>query len=106
MDRDAIVRLDKRHVWHPYTPMDEWIERGDPIVVARAKGAWLEEADGRRYIDGNSSWWVAALGHGHPRLLRVLAEQSQALVHCARSPPRVCRASSTPTTGRPRSRSR
>jgi adenosylmethionine-8-amino-7-oxononanoate aminotransferase len=83
MDRDAIVRLDKRHVWHPYTPMDEWIERGDPIVVARANGAWLEEADGRRYIDGNSSWWVAALGHGHPRLLRVLAEQSQALVHCA-----------------------
>jgi adenosylmethionine-8-amino-7-oxononanoate aminotransferase len=83
MDRDAIVRLDKRHVWHPYTPMDEWIERGDPIVVARAKGAWLEDADGRRYIDGNSSWWVAALGHGHPRLLRVLAEQSQALVHCA-----------------------
>jgi adenosylmethionine---8-amino-7-oxononanoate aminotransferase len=83
MDRDAIVRLDKRHVWHPYTPMDEWIERAHPIVVARAEGAWLEDADGRRYLDGNSSWWVAALGHGHPRLLRVLAEQSQALVHCA-----------------------
>jgi adenosylmethionine-8-amino-7-oxononanoate aminotransferase len=82
-DRDTIVRLDKRHVWHPYTAMDEWIERGDPIVVARAKGAHLEDVDGRRYIDGNSSWWVAALGHGHPRLLRVLAEQSQALVHCA-----------------------
>ena len=83
MDRDAIVRLDKRHVWHPYTAMDEWIERGDPIVVARAKGAWLEDGDGRRYLDANSSWWYAALGHGHPRLLRVLAEQSQALVHCA-----------------------
>ncbi|MGO8998801.1 MAG: adenosylmethionine--8-amino-7-oxononanoate transaminase [Polyangiaceae bacterium] len=83
MDRDAVIRLDKRHVWHPYTPMDEWISQADPIVVARAKGAWLEDADGRRYIDGNSSWWVAALGHGHPRLLRVLAEQSQALVHCA-----------------------
>ncbi len=83
MDRDAIVRLDKSHVWHPYTPMDEWIERGDPIVVARAKGAWLEDVDGHRYLDGNSSWWVASLGHGHPRLLRVLAEQSRALVHCA-----------------------
>jgi adenosylmethionine-8-amino-7-oxononanoate aminotransferase len=83
MDRDAIARLDKRHVWHPYTPMDEWIERGDPIVVARANGAWLEDVDGRRYIDANSSWWVASLGHGHPRLLKVLAEQSQSLVHCA-----------------------
>ncbi len=83
MNRDEIVRLDKRHVWHPYTPMDEWIAEGDPIVVARAKGAWLEDVDGRRYLDANSSWWVASLGHGHPRLLRVLAEQSQALVHRA-----------------------
>jgi adenosylmethionine-8-amino-7-oxononanoate aminotransferase len=83
MDRDAVVRLDKRHVWHPYTAMDEWIERGDPLVVNGAKGAHLEDADGRRYLDGNSSWWVASLGHGHPRLLRVMAEESQKLVHCA-----------------------
>jgi adenosylmethionine-8-amino-7-oxononanoate aminotransferase len=39
--------------------------------------------DGRRYLDGNSSWWVAALGHGHPRLLRVLSEQAATLAHCA-----------------------
>jgi adenosylmethionine-8-amino-7-oxononanoate aminotransferase len=82
-NREEIVRLDKRHVWHPYTPMDEWIERADPIVVARARGAWLEDVDGRRYIDGTSSWWVSALGHGHPRLLRVLTEQAHMLAHCA-----------------------
>ena len=58
LDRDAIVRLDRAHVWHPYTPMDEW-QRVDPIVVARASGAWLEDVDGRRYLDGNSSWYVA-----------------------------------------------
>jgi adenosylmethionine-8-amino-7-oxononanoate aminotransferase len=82
MDRAAIVRLDKRHVWHPYTPMDAW-ENEDPIVVARAKGAWLEDVDGRRYLDGNASWWVAALGHGHPRLLRAMQEQASTLAHCA-----------------------
>src|SRR5580704_11134689 len=82
MDRARIVELDRAHVWHPYTPMDAWATV-DPIVVARAEGSWLEDVDGRRYLDGNSSWWVAALGHGHPRLLRVLAEQSRALVHCA-----------------------
>ena len=81
--RDEIVRLDARYVWHPYTPMDAWIAKGDPIVVARAKGAWLEDVDGTRYLDGNSSWWVASLGHGHPRLLRALAEQASTLVHCA-----------------------
>jgi adenosylmethionine-8-amino-7-oxononanoate aminotransferase len=82
MDRAEIVRLDKAHVWHPYTPMDEW-EHTEPIVVARAQGAWLEDVDGRRYLDGNSSWWVAALGHGHPRILRVLETQARSLAHCA-----------------------
>src|SRR5205085_1700626 len=46
-------------------------------------GAHLFDADGTKYIDGNSSWWVAALGHSHPRLLRVLKEQSETLAHCA-----------------------
>jgi adenosylmethionine-8-amino-7-oxononanoate aminotransferase len=81
-DRDAIVRLDRAHVWHPYTSIDEW-SGVDPIVVARAKGAWLEDIDGRRYLDGNSSWYVATLGHGHPRLLRALEEQARELAHCS-----------------------
>jgi adenosylmethionine-8-amino-7-oxononanoate aminotransferase len=82
LTRDEIVRLDKAHVWHPYTPVDVW-EKTAPIVVARAQGSSLYDADGTRYLDGNSSWWVAALGHGHPRLLRVLREQSETLAHCA-----------------------
>jgi adenosylmethionine-8-amino-7-oxononanoate aminotransferase len=82
LTRDEIVRLDRAHVWHPYTPIDVW-EKTDPIVVARAEGCSLYDADGTRYIDGNSSWWVAGLGHGHPRLLRALREQAETLVHCA-----------------------
>ncbi|HEV3194257.1 MAG TPA: adenosylmethionine--8-amino-7-oxononanoate transaminase [Polyangiaceae bacterium] len=82
MDREEIVRLDKAYVWHPYTPMDAWAVT-DPIVVSRADGAWLEDIDGRRYLDGNASWWVAALGHGHPRILRALEKQAQTLDHCA-----------------------
>jgi adenosylmethionine-8-amino-7-oxononanoate aminotransferase len=82
LTRDEIVRLDKAHVWHPYTPIDVW-EKTDPIVVARAEGSSLYDADGTRYIDGNASWYVAGLGHGHPRLLRVLREQAETLAHCA-----------------------
>ena len=82
LSRRAIVDLDHAHVWHPYTSVDAW-DKTDPIVVARAEGAWLEDADGRRYLDGNSSWWVAALGHGHPRLLKALREQAGSLAHCA-----------------------
>jgi adenosylmethionine-8-amino-7-oxononanoate aminotransferase len=62
--------------------MDEWAET-DPIVVSRAEGSWLEDVDGRRYLDGNSSWYVAALGHGHPRILRALEAQARVLSHCS-----------------------
>jgi adenosylmethionine-8-amino-7-oxononanoate aminotransferase len=82
MDRATILRLDKQHVWHPYTPMDSW-EHADPIVVQGAQGAWLEDADGRRYLDGNASWYVAVLGHGHPRVLRALETQARTLAHCS-----------------------
>lgn len=80
--RDEIVRLDRAHVWHPYTSIDAW-EKAEPIVVARAEGSTLYDANGTKYIDGNASWWVATLGHGHPRLLRALREQSEKLAHCA-----------------------
>jgi adenosylmethionine-8-amino-7-oxononanoate aminotransferase len=80
--RSAIVSLDKAHLWHPYTALDSQAA-SDPLVVARAEGSHLIDTEGRRYLDGNSSWWVAALGHGHPRLLAALAKQSQELAHCA-----------------------
>jgi adenosylmethionine-8-amino-7-oxononanoate aminotransferase len=83
MKREDIVRLDKARIWHPYTAMDDYMERTDPLVLERAKGARLVDVDGTSYLDGNSSWWVAALGHGHPRLLRALSEQAARLAHCS-----------------------
>lgn len=82
MDRDEIVRLDRQHVWRPYTSTEDHLEL-DPIVVARAEGAWLHDADGRRYLDGNGSWWCNNLGHGHPRLRAALARQAESLMHCS-----------------------
>ncbi len=81
--RERIVAADKRHVWHPYTPMDRYIGETQPLVIARASGSRLFDLDGRSFIDGNSSWWVSLLGHNHPRLLSTLAEQSQRLCHTA-----------------------
>jgi adenosylmethionine-8-amino-7-oxononanoate aminotransferase len=79
--RDRIVAADKRHVWHPYTPMGRYIEGTDPFVVVRASGSRLFDADGRSYLDANASWWVAALGHAHPRLVAALASQAAELGH-------------------------
>ncbi len=83
MNREDIVALDKRHVWHPYTAMAQYIETGDPLVIERASGSRLFDADGRSYIDANSSWWVALLGHGHPRLVEALKRQAETLCHVA-----------------------
>jgi len=81
--RDRIVELDKRHVWHPYTPMGRYLESTDPLVVTRASGARLFDANGRSYLDGNASWWCAALGHGHPRLIAALRDQAERFAHVA-----------------------
>lgn len=81
MDRKGIVTLDKQHVWHPYTAMEAYIAETDPLVVVRAEGPYLYDADGRRYLDANGSWWVSTLGHRHPRLVRALVDQAATLAH-------------------------
>lgn len=81
--RARVVELDKRHVWHPYTPMDCYISQTEPLVIERAEGSRLYDMDGRSFIDGNSSWWVSLLGHNHPRLISALTRQAQSLHHVA-----------------------
>ena len=81
--RADLVALDKRRVWHPYTEMSSYIAETDPLVVARAEGPRLFDVDGKSYLDANSSWWAALLGHNHPRLVAALVRQSADLCHCA-----------------------
>lgn len=82
--RSDVVALHRQHVWPPYTSAEDHAEK-EPLVIVRAEGSYLEDHNGKRYIDGNGSWWTNPLGHGHPRLLRALREQAAELVHCASS---------------------
>ncbi len=68
---------DKDFVWHPFT--QHGIVKNHPIVDS-AKGAYLT-VDGRRVIDGISSWWVNLLGHCRPEISQAINQQSQALEH-------------------------
>lgn len=81
-DRDRILELDRRRVWHPYTAMGEY-RRGEPLVVVSAAGSRLQDADGREYLDANASWWTSTLGHNHPRLVSALRRQAETLCHTA-----------------------
>jgi adenosylmethionine-8-amino-7-oxononanoate aminotransferase len=70
------VDLDERYVWHPYTQM-QLAPRS--IGVERGEGAYLYLSDGRRILDGISSWWVTLHGHAHPKIAKAIAEQAAKL---------------------------
>ncbi|TCS37431.1 adenosylmethionine-8-amino-7-oxononanoate aminotransferase [Paucimonas lemoignei] len=69
-----------KSVWHPCTQMQHH-ETVPLIPVERGQGAWLYDADGRRYMDAISSWWVNLFGHANPRINAALKDQLDKLEH-------------------------
>ena len=63
-------------VWHPFT--QHGLGEDIPLIV-RAEGSALFDADGRRYVDAISSWWVTTHGHCHPRIMAAIREQTEQL---------------------------
>ncbi|MEK6709698.1 MAG: adenosylmethionine--8-amino-7-oxononanoate transaminase [Nitrospinota bacterium] len=76
-----LAALDRRHLWHPFTPMDEWEREDPPLIVERGEGAWLIDVEGRRYLDGVSSLWVNLHGHRREEIDRALREQLGRIAH-------------------------
>jgi adenosylmethionine-8-amino-7-oxononanoate aminotransferase len=74
----GVLELDRAYLWHPYTQMRT---APAPLPIARAKGVYLYTEDGRRVLDGISSWWVNIHGHSHPRLNEALAVQASRMEH-------------------------
>ncbi|MGA3170079.1 MAG: adenosylmethionine--8-amino-7-oxononanoate transaminase [Chthoniobacteraceae bacterium] len=77
-----IAALDKRRLWHPFTPMRDWCAPGhEPLILVSGQGATLRDSDGREYIDGNSSIWTNIHGHNHPAINRAIREQIDQVAH-------------------------
>ncbi len=74
----AYVARDLAHVWHPCTQMKDH-EQLPPIPVRRGEGAWLEDYEGKRYLDAISSWWVNLFGHANPRINAAVRAQLEQL---------------------------
>lgn len=71
---------DRSHLWHPFTPQAEWA-KSDPLVIERAEGNSLIDAEGRRYLDGVGSLWCNVHGHRHPKLDAALRDQVEKVAH-------------------------
>jgi acetylornithine/N-succinyldiaminopimelate aminotransferase len=52
-----------------------------PVVLTRGKGVFVWDAGGRRYLDFVAGLGVNALGHAHPRIVKVIREQAARLIH-------------------------
>lgn len=75
-----LVTRDLRVLWHPCTQMRDH-ETLPPVPIDRGDGAWLVAADGRRYLDAISSWWVNLFGHGRAEIADAIREQLARLEH-------------------------
>jgi adenosylmethionine-8-amino-7-oxononanoate aminotransferase len=65
-------------IWRPCTQMKDH-ETWPPIRIRRGQGIYLWDADGNRYMDAISSWWVNLLGHCHPRIMEAVRRQTRDL---------------------------
>ena len=54
-----------------------------PLVLRRGKGAYVYDLDGKRYLDFIAGIGVNALGHAHPRIVKVIRQQAALLIHCS-----------------------
>ena len=80
MNNDELVERDLKVLWHPCSQMKdhEWL----PMVpIRKGQGAWLEDFDGKRYLDAISSWWVNIFGHSNPVINAAIADQLESLEH-------------------------
>lgn len=75
-----LAKLDHRFIWHPFTQMRDWLKR-EPILITKGRGALLQDAHGRQYLDANSSIWTNLHGHNHPKINKALAQQLRNIAH-------------------------
>jgi len=77
---EEIRQRDLAVLWHPTTQMKdhEWLQL---LPVKSGQGVWLEDMEGKRYIDAISSWWVNLFGHANPHISAAVSEQANRLEH-------------------------
>ena len=72
-----LLEIEERFGAHNYHPL--------PIVVESAKGAWIYDTEGKRYLDCLSAYSALNQGHAHPKILQALTEQAHRVTLTSRA---------------------
>ena len=78
-DRREIWQKDKDHYVHPW-PAFESAEEGC-LVIAESEGAYVYDADGRRYLDGIAGMWCVNVGYANEEMVAAIADQARRLAY-------------------------
>lgn len=73
-----LAELDREYLWHPYT---SFTNPSPVFPVRRAQGVHIELTDGRKLIDGMSSWWSVLHGYNHPAINKAITDQLHQFSH-------------------------
>ncbi len=77
-DTATLQKLDAAHHLHPFTHGDELNKKG-ALIITRANGVFLQDSEGKDYLDAMSGLWCVNLGYGRKELARVAAAQMEQL---------------------------
>lgn len=80
MSMKKLQEKDLKYIWHPCSQMKDY-ETFKPIVIEKGKGVFLEDVNGKKYLDAVSSWWVNLFGHSNERINNALYNQANTLEH-------------------------
>lgn len=77
VDSTALIALEDRYGAHNYHPLD--------VVIERASGAWVQDAEGHRYLDFLAAYSAVNQGHCHPAIHKAMCEQAEKVTLTSRA---------------------
>lgn len=79
LTKSELIEMDKKHFLHPTSNVKQQQEHGPSIIFKNAEGIYVEDIDGKKYIEGMSSLWNVNIGYGRKELGEVAKEQIEQL---------------------------
>src|SRR5690625_1631422 len=79
LTKQDFIEMDKKHFLHPTSNIKQQQKNGPAIIFKKGEGIYVEDIDGKRYIEGMSSLWNVNIGYGRKEIAEVAKKQMEKL---------------------------